>query len=92
MPDTEAPLSSILLYQTEDGRTRIECRFDNETIWGSQALLADLFRKDVRTINEHQVNVFEEGEMSRVLADALPRPVDADIEQAVKQLARPPNP
>ena len=65
MPDHEPPQSSIILYQTEDGRTRIQCRLENETLWLTQALLADLFQKDVRTINEHLVNIFEEGELSR---------------------------
>lgn len=65
MPDNKAPQSSIILYQTEDGQTRIQCRFENETIWLTQALLAELFQKDVRTINEHLVNIFEEGELSR---------------------------
>jgi hypothetical protein len=59
------PQSSIILYQTEDGRTRIQCRFENETIWLTQALIAELFQKDVRTINEHLVNIFDEGELSR---------------------------
>jgi hypothetical protein len=59
------PNSSLILYQTEDGRTRIQCRFENETIWLTQALIAELFQKDVRTINEHLVNIFEEGELSR---------------------------
>jgi hypothetical protein len=59
------PQSSIVLYQTEDGRTRIECRFENETIWLTQALIAELFQKDVRTINEHLINVFEEAELTR---------------------------
>ncbi|MFA6091384.1 MAG: virulence RhuM family protein [Elusimicrobiota bacterium] len=53
----------ILIYQADDGRTRIECRFENETIWLSQALIADLFQKDVRTINEHFQNIYEEREL-----------------------------
>jgi hypothetical protein len=65
MPDDAPPQTSIILYQTEDGRTRIQCRFQNETIWLTQALIAELFQKDVRTINEHLVNVFNEGELSR---------------------------
>lgn len=65
MPDHALPQSSIILYQTEDGRTRVQCRFENETIWLTQALIAELFQKDVRTINEHLVNIFEEGELSR---------------------------
>jgi hypothetical protein len=64
MPD-DAPQSSLILYQTEDGRTRIQCRFENETVWLTQALIAELFQKDVRTINEHLVNIFDEGELSR---------------------------
>ena len=65
MPDQDPPQSSILHYQTEDGRTRIQCRFESETIWLTQALIAELFQKDVRTINEHLVNVFDEGELTR---------------------------
>jgi hypothetical protein len=65
MPSNQPPLSSIILYQTEDGRTRIQCRFENETIWLTQALIAELFQKDVRTINEHLVNIFADGELSR---------------------------
>lgn len=66
MPDqTPSPQSSIILYQTDDGRTRIQCRFENETIWLTQALIAELFQKDVRTINEHLVNIYDEGELRR---------------------------
>lgn len=56
---------SLILYQTEDGQTRIQCRFEGESMWLSQALMAELFQKDVRTINEHLVNIFEEGELAR---------------------------
>ncbi len=65
MPDNEPPQSSIILYQTEDGPTRIQCRFENETIWLTQKLMADLFQKDVRTINEHIQNVFAEAELTQ---------------------------
>ncbi|MBC7368668.1 MAG: virulence RhuM family protein [Undibacterium sp.] len=61
---SDEPQSSIILYQTEDGRTRIQCRFDDETIWLTQKLMADLFQKDVRTVNEHIQNVFAEGELA----------------------------
>jgi hypothetical protein len=63
--DAPKPASELILYQTEDGRTRIECRFEGETLWLTQALIAELFQKDVRTINEHLVNIFDEGELSR---------------------------
>ena len=64
MPDDEAPQSSIIIYQTEDGRTRIQCRFENKTIWLTQMLMAELFKKDVRTINEHIQNVLSEAELA----------------------------
>ena len=65
MSNETPPQSEFILYQTEDGRTRIQCRFENETLWLSQVLIAELFQKDVRTINEHMVNIFEEGELHR---------------------------
>jgi len=56
--------SELILYQTEDGKTKVEVRLQDETVWLSQKLMADLFQKDVRTINEHIVNVYEEGELA----------------------------
>jgi hypothetical protein len=47
----------------EDGRTRLQVRLENQTVWLSQKLMAELFQKDVRTINEHIQNVFDEGEL-----------------------------
>jgi hypothetical protein len=58
------PRSELLIYQTEDGRTRIQVRLEDETVWLSQKLMAELFQKDVRTINEHIRNIFAEGELS----------------------------
>jgi len=58
------PGGEFILYQTEDGRTRVQCRLENETLWLTQKLMAELFQKDVRTINEHIQNIFEEGELS----------------------------
>src|SRR3954453_20037472 len=57
------PTGEIILYSTEDGRARVECRFAGETVWLRQALMAELYQKDVRTINEHLQNLFEEGEL-----------------------------
>ena len=53
----------MILYQTEDGKTRIEVRLQDETVWLSQKLMSELFQKDVRTINEHIANIYEEGEL-----------------------------
>jgi hypothetical protein len=57
------PNGEILLYETADGHTRVECRFVDETLWHTQALIAELFQKNVRTINEHLGNIFDEGEL-----------------------------
>ncbi|OGV73011.1 MAG: hypothetical protein A3K19_17750 [Lentisphaerae bacterium RIFOXYB12_FULL_65_16] len=58
-----APGGEFLLYQTDDGTTRLQVRIAGETVWLTQRLMAELFQKDVRTINEHIRNVFEEGEL-----------------------------
>jgi hypothetical protein len=58
------PDSDILLYQTEDGQTRVEVQLRDETVWLSQKPMADLFQKDVRTINEHIKNILVEGEQA----------------------------
>jgi hypothetical protein len=65
-PEPTPPIGEILLYQTDDGRTRIECRFQNETLWLSQALIAELFQVTVPTVNEHLRNLFEERELDPV--------------------------
>lgn len=63
MTDQEPPgASEILFYQGEDGRSRVQVRLEQGTVWLSQRLLAELFDKDVRTINEHIQNIFDEGE------------------------------
>ena len=59
----DEPKSSIILYQTEDGRTRIECRFENETIWLTQALIAELFQTSIPNVNIHLKAIYEEGEL-----------------------------
>ena len=53
----------FLLYQTEDGRTRVEVRMEQETVWLTQKQMAELFQKDVRTVSEHIGNILEEAEL-----------------------------
>jgi hypothetical protein len=54
----------LILYQTEDGKAKVEVRLLDETVWLSQKLMAELFQKDVRTINEHIKNIFADGELA----------------------------
>lgn len=58
-----SPASDLILYQTEDGKTRIQCRFEDESLWLTQVQIADLFQKDVKTINEHLLNVYQDKEL-----------------------------
>lgn len=61
--DDTAPPGELILYASEDGQARIECRLAGQTLWLSQAQIAELFGKDTRTINEHLRNIFSEGEL-----------------------------
>jgi hypothetical protein len=58
------PQSSTILYQTEDGRTRIQCRFEDEMIWFTQAQIADLFQTAPQNMTLHLKAVFAEGKLS----------------------------
>ena len=58
------PEAEFLLYQAEDGRTRVEVRFDGETAWLSLGQMAALFQRDKSVISRHVANVFEEGELA----------------------------
>jgi len=55
----------FLMYQTEDGGTRVQVRMREETVWLTQKQMAELFQKDLRTVSEHIRNVFDERELIR---------------------------
>jgi hypothetical protein len=88
LPADRPPEGQFLLYQTEDGQTRIECRFAGESIWLSQASMAGLFQVSVPTINEHLKNLCEEREIEpgrtirkfRIVRQEGPRQVARQIE------------
>ena len=56
--------TSIVLYQTEDGRTRIQCRFEEETIWLTQAQIGELFETTPQNVTLHLKSIYEDGELS----------------------------
>lgn len=62
MFDSDTPGGEIVLYTTDDGLSRIQLRAVDGTAWLSQRGIADLFGKDVRTINEHIQNIVSDGE------------------------------
>ena len=57
--------SKLIIYTTQDGLTKIDVTFDNDTVWLSLDQMANLFQRDKSTISRHIKNVFEEGELSR---------------------------
>ena len=60
------PNSNILMYTTEDGLTKIEATFENDTVWLSLAQMAELFQRDKSTISRHIKKIFEERELDRL--------------------------
>ena len=57
--------TELIIYQTEDGRTKIDVHMENETVWLSLDQMAELFQRDKSTISRHIKNIFEEGELTR---------------------------
>jgi hypothetical protein len=77
------PRSEIILYQTEDGRTRLQVKMEGETVWLSLNQLADLFQRDKSVISRHIKNVFEDGELVRgsVVAESATTAADGKTYQ-----------
>ena len=55
----------IVIYQTEDGQTQIDVRLENETVWLTQAQMAELFEKTPQNITMHIGNAYKEGELKK---------------------------
>lgn len=65
--------SQIIIYQTDDGKTRVEVRFEHENVWLSQKLMAELFQTTIANVNMHLKNIFKSGELEQnsVIKDFL---------------------
>lgn len=61
--DRDAPISELILYRTEDAQTRIQVRLDGDSVWLTQAQLAELYQVTVRTVSEHLQNIYAEEEL-----------------------------
>ena len=57
--------SEIIMYQTDDGLTKIETTFDGDTVWLSIDQMAELFQRDKSVIGKHIRNIFKEGELEK---------------------------
>ena len=62
---TEKEKGQVLLYQTDEGSFRLECRFEGESLWLSLNQLSELFGRDKSVISKHLKSIYEEGELSR---------------------------
>ena len=63
---SENKTGEIVIYQTDDGQTKIDVRFEDETVWLTQAQLVDLYQSSKANISEHIKHIFEEGELDEV--------------------------
>ncbi|EMQ4856995.1 virulence RhuM family protein [Morganella morganii] len=59
----EAPQGEFILFRSEDGQTRVECRFESDTLWLSQAEIANLYQITPQAITQHIKAIYEEGEL-----------------------------
>jgi hypothetical protein len=71
-------MSQILLYQSEDGRTKLDVRLEGQTVWLSQKQLTELFGQAKGTISEHIKHIFEDGELEEDSVVRLYRTTAAD--------------
>lgn len=80
--------SNILMYTTEDGVTKVEVTFDNDTVWLSLDQIAELFQRNKFTISRHIKNIFSEGELKRDHVDFYNLDVIISVGYRVKSLRR----
>ena len=61
----EEPKGELLVYRSEDGQIKLEVRLENETVWLTQKMMAELFQVGVNTVNYHIKEIYECGELDR---------------------------
>jgi len=74
----QAPQGEFVLFTSADGQTRVECRFESDTLWLSQAMIGELYGKAKATISEHIKNIFTEGELDENAVVRLYRTTASD--------------
>lgn len=63
---TSSPIGEFVMFASGDGKVRVECRFESDTLWLSQAMICELYGKAKATISEHIKHIFEEGELEEI--------------------------
>jgi hypothetical protein len=77
--------NQIEIYQAKDGSTHIDVQFENDTVWLTQVQMAQLFGKDVRTVNEHLKNIYASEEL---MADSTIRKFRIVRQEGKRQVNR----
>ena len=86
--------SEIVIYQTEDGHTKIDVKFEDETVWLTQAQLCELYQTSKSNISEHIKHIFEEGELDETSVVRKFRTTASDgkiLYNTFRQKTKPPN-
>lgn len=78
--------SEIIIYQTEDGHTKIDVRMEDETVWLTQAQISELFQTTKQNISLHINNAFKEGELdpAAVVKEYLTTAAERDFLAGIK--------
>ena len=64
--------NKIVIYQTEDGRTQLDVKLENETVWLTQAQLVQLFDSSKANVSEHIKHIYEDGELALTQQFGIP--------------------
>jgi Virulence protein len=86
--ETPRPGGQFLVYQTQDGKLKIDVRFEGETVWLTQQQMAELFQTTKQNVSLHIHNIYDERELERmatVKESLTVQPVDTHFDQATKQ-------
>ena len=85
-PNSTAPVGQMLIYQTEDGRLKVEARLENETLWLTQQQMAELFQTSRTNVVEHIQHIYEEGELVETATCRESRQVRAEGSRQVERV------
>jgi prophage maintenance system killer protein len=76
-----SPINDIIIYQTNDGEIQLDVKLENDTVWLTQAQMADLFKKDRTVIGRHINNIYNEGELNKNITCAKFAHMGTDSDQ-----------
>ena len=78
----------MLIYQSDDGMTKIDVRLEEDTVWLSIDQMAELYQRDKSTISRHIKNIFSEGELDREATVAKIATVQTEGDRQVERITR----